>query len=121
MRGLYDPPRARALYQRYREGFWLGLGPVVGFREWPRGVDRSGDADSGPIVLGIGTAASGIGIGAARLAGAADDHRALLGSAALAGMGVLERKRGAHHLERAMALWARTAQPWISPRRSGRS
>ena len=27
---------------------------VTGFREWPKGVERAEDADSGPIVSGIG-------------------------------------------------------------------
>lgn len=113
MRGLYDPPRARSLYARYRAAFFESFGPFVGFREWPRGVEGSADSDSGPIIRGIGTAASGIGIGAARLAGAEEDHQALLTSARFAGMGILEGRRGAHQLERAMALWARSARPWL--------
>ena len=44
-------------------------GGLVGFREWPRGVERPADMDSGPIVFGIGTAASALAIGAARAQG----------------------------------------------------
>jgi hypothetical protein len=39
---------------------------LVGFREWPPGVDRPADADSGPIVRGVGAAATAFGIAAAR-------------------------------------------------------
>ena len=42
---------------------------VTGFREWPVGVDRAADVDSGPIVSGIGAAASALGIAAARAMG----------------------------------------------------
>ena len=41
----------------------------MGFREWPRGVSGATDADSGPIVFGIGSAASGLGIAGARAMG----------------------------------------------------
>jgi hypothetical protein len=112
MLGLYDPPRARSLNSRYRRDYFVELGPVRGFREWPRGVERPADADSGPIVSGVGTAASGIGIGAARLAGELDDHRALIESAELMGLAKLEAVHRDRWLERALAIWARTARAW---------
>lgn len=115
MRGLHAPERARRLYALYREGFLVEVGPMVGFREWPRGVDRPADADSGPIVLGIGTAASGLGLAAARLAGAREDSAALLRSArgALAlGAG---GKRAGDPVSRAILVWAQAARPWDPP------
>jgi hypothetical protein len=45
------------------------MGPMVGFREWPPGVERKGDADSGPIIMGIGTAASAFALAGARSQG----------------------------------------------------
>lgn len=113
MRALHDPAGARRLYDRYRERFFVDYGPVVGFREWPRGLSRAGDADSGPIVLGIGVAASGIGLGAARLAGATVDEARLAGSSVAAGLPVVETTRGRlTWTPRAMALWGRAARPW---------
>lgn len=112
MRGLYSPERARSLYEPYRKAFFTRVGPVVGFREWPRGVDRPADADSGPIVLGFGTAASGLALGASRLAGHWSDHRELRFSSGLAGAGWLENARGKQWLERAMLAWAKTARTW---------
>ncbi len=41
----------------------------VGFREWPVGRERAADDDSGPIVEGVGAAATGLSIGAARAMG----------------------------------------------------
>ncbi len=65
-----DAPRAHAFWLLYRRQFLveLPLG-VLGFREWPVGVDGPADTDSGPIVLGIGTAASALAISAARAQG----------------------------------------------------
>ena len=64
-----DPELAAKWWSAYREHFLVRLGAVVGFREWPRGVERKGDVDSGPIILGIGTAASAFGIAAAKAQG----------------------------------------------------
>ncbi len=64
-----DPELAAKWWAAYREHFLVRIGAVVGFREWPRGVERKGDVDSGPIILGIGTAASALGIAAAKAQG----------------------------------------------------
>lgn len=65
-----DPVRTTAWWKTWRKQAFvqLPLG-IVGFREWPPGVERGGDVDSGPIVLGIGVAASALGISAARAQG----------------------------------------------------
>lgn len=65
----YDPALARAWWQQYREHFEVRLGGIVGFREWPAGVERRADLDSGPIVWGIGTAASAFAVSAAKAQG----------------------------------------------------
>ena len=64
-----DPALAATWWASYREHFLVRIGAVVGFREWPRGVERKGDVDSGPILFGIGTAASAFGIAAAKAQG----------------------------------------------------
>lgn len=66
-----DPQRALALWNRYRQQFLVEQFLITGFREWPLGTDRPADADSGPIVHGVGAAASAFGIAAARHAGRA--------------------------------------------------
>ncbi len=78
-----DPALAHTWWQRYRRQFLLRRGPFVGFREWPPGVERAADVDSGPIVLGIGVAASGLGIAAARGVGEEALAKELEASAAL--------------------------------------
>ncbi len=64
-----DPDFAHELWLRYRRDWRVTLGPVVGFREWPQGITGPADVDSGPIIAGIGTAASALGIAAARANG----------------------------------------------------
>lgn len=64
-----DPALSAKWWESYREHFFVRVGPVVGFREWPRGVERKADVDSGPIVFGIGTAASAFALAAARAQG----------------------------------------------------
>lgn len=64
-----DAPLAATWWASYRAHFFVRLGGVVGFREWPRGVERKADLDSGPIVLGIGAAASAFAIAAAKAQG----------------------------------------------------
>lgn len=65
----FAPKQAEQLYTHYRKHhaknlFSLGVG---GFREWPELIDRGMDDDSGPILFGVGAAATGLGLGASRL------------------------------------------------------
>ena len=64
-----DPAGARALWDRYKKRYLVDAGLLVGFREWPPGRDRAADVDSGPIVRGVGAAATAFAIGAARAMG----------------------------------------------------
>ncbi len=56
------PAYAKELQQRYLAFFWRETETVTGFTEWPGGR-HAPDLDSGPIVNGIGAAASTFGIG----------------------------------------------------------
>lgn len=114
MRGLSSVSEAATLYERFRSGYFVHSGPLAGFREWPRGVDRPADVNSGPIVLGMGVAASGIGLGAARLADQPEDVRALSTSAQIVLASPVGQKAARTEVARAMWLWAETARPWSS-------
>ena len=65
--GRFAPEEGARIYAAYREAHgidWLGW---RGFREWPEDQDGGSDVDAGPVLFGWGTAATGIGLGAARL------------------------------------------------------
>ncbi len=77
------PEVARDQWERAKDHHLQWLGPLAGFREWPRGMDGPADVDSGPIVMGVGAAATAFGLGAAR---AMDDdltYAALVGTTCL--------------------------------------
>lgn len=74
-----DPAAARDLWTRYVDRYWLKRWVVEGLAEWPGGKTRFEDSDSGPILLGVGLAASSLGLGAAIMAGDAARLTTLLG------------------------------------------
>lgn len=76
---------AATLYARYARRYYDDVGGCGGFREWPRDHDGHVDFDTGPIVFGIGCAASGFGLGAARLHGDREAYAGILRSAATVG------------------------------------
>jgi hypothetical protein len=63
----------------------LGLG---GIREYAEGFSGKGDANAGPIVLGVSVGATGFGLGAARMNGDRELYRQLYRSARLLGVPV---------------------------------
>ena len=64
-----DPARAKKLWAAYRATYFsCGAVPCL-VREFPPGVERKGDIDSGPIIGGYGMAATGFALGAARANG----------------------------------------------------
>lgn len=65
----FDAPLASTWWRAYQTHFLTHVGPTVGFREWPRGVEKNADVDSGPIVFGVGAAASAFAISAAKSQG----------------------------------------------------
>jgi hypothetical protein len=82
-----DPATADALYQKLVSDFWQVGSFAAGWREFPRGSKQPEfyiDADSGPVIWGFGTGATGLGIGSTRLHG---DHEkaGLLGAEMIAG------------------------------------
>jgi hypothetical protein len=64
--GEVDAALAATWWRRYKDAYLVDRALLVGFREWPRGRDRPADADSGPIVDGVGAAATALALPAAR-------------------------------------------------------
>ncbi|MFV0450663.1 MAG: hypothetical protein ACK5LS_00220 [Propioniciclava sp.] len=82
-----DPAGAPAEWQRFHAAFVDRQAGLVGVREYPRGDQRSGDIDSGPLILGVSASASAVTLGAARRAGALDLARGLDAEAEVLGLG----------------------------------
>ena len=78
----FAPEAAEDLWRRYKKRHAVNGWLVSGFREWPVGVDRPADHDSGPIIMGIGVAASAFAIGASRAVGDLRQHHQLVRSMA---------------------------------------
>ena len=76
----FDPEGAAALWAPYREHFASDWG-LLGFREWPPGVDGVSDIDSGPIIFGVGASATAFAVGASRAVGDMRTHHRLVRTA----------------------------------------
>lgn len=109
----FAPQESDAIYRAYAAHHGLETMGVAGFREWPAGVDRGSDADAGLVLFGWGMAATGIGLGAARIHG---DRARVVGIeriADLVGVPVGRRYALAPTLGMAMLFAGETATPWF--------
>jgi hypothetical protein len=91
------------------------FGLLHGVRERPRGDERGGDVDSGPLVLGVSPSATGFMLGAARRE--ADDAHltGLLTTAELVGVSVGGRYLLSPLVGDAIILAAKTLTTWPAP------
>jgi hypothetical protein len=85
-----DPELSARLYESladecYREPLGLGFG---GVREYPPGTSGVGDVDSGPVVFGFGTSATGFSLAGARMNGDQRAYRGVFRTAFLLGVPV---------------------------------
>ncbi len=97
-----DATAARQLYRNYVRSFWLDRRVMVGFAEWPGGKAAKQDIDSGPVVMGIGSAATAFGIAAAKAAEDAVRRDLLIRQAA----------RGRELLKRLIAMNPKSAEAY---------
>jgi hypothetical protein len=62
-----DATLAATWWRQFKVHYLVDRLAGVGFREWPPGRERAADIDSGPIVAGVGAAATALAIAAARV------------------------------------------------------
>ena len=82
---LFAPEQARALYETYRGHYAIEVAGLGGFREYAPGINAGADAVSGPLVFGMGVAATGLALGAARLHNDSHSYHRLMQTAATVG------------------------------------
>lgn len=63
-----DRARGEKMYKAYTQHFSVSSLGISGFGEWPDGKSGTADPDSGPVLMGLGMAATGLGLGAVRAA-----------------------------------------------------
>jgi len=108
----FAPELAREQYGRYRSGWFVHVLGITGAREWPPGTAGYVDADTGPIVGGIGAAAKANG-DAANLTG-------MLRGVELFGLPLWSPTSkdyflGSVLLADELALWGKTVRVWDRP------
>ena len=111
------PQVARAQHTHYRAHMSADVLGFGGFREWPSGRARGMDTDSGPIVFGVGMAATGLGLGPARLFGDVDRYATIRRTALTFGVPSWIPSHGhvtAPLLGEAILFHGRTARPWFA-------
>ena len=64
---FFAPTQAKQLWSNYKKSHYESGFFISGFREFPTGITRESDSDSGPIVRGIGVAASGFALPASKV------------------------------------------------------
>ena len=105
---------AKAQWRQYKKHYMTSLALAAGFREWPPGVNRKADDDSGPIVRGIGAAATGFALGASRAVGDMGTHGKLRSASAIVrAVGPKKLKKvGASILARSIEQNGLTIREW---------
>jgi hypothetical protein len=109
----FAPAEAHALWTRYVDLYGVAVGPALGLREWPPGYDGPMDVDSGPIVFGVGAAATGLGLLASRTLGDELTYARLASTRALIETTPLAAA-GTPAIARSIALLAEHYRPWFS-------
>jgi hypothetical protein len=110
------PDRARADHRLFVERHRSTTPGAPGIREYPRGVDGSGDVDSGPLVLGLSMSASAVALGNANLYGDRPTARRLAGLSEAVGMRAAGRYLGgAVPVADAFLVWSHVAAGWRLP------
>jgi hypothetical protein len=113
----FAPDFARTQYAAYRHHFIKTTLGFVGIREYPPGLGRQADIDSGPIILQVGAAATGIGIAATRAMGDDAAFESIVRLAETIGFPTRFGGRKSYLLGQLLVgdelqVWGKTIVPW---------
>ncbi len=112
-----DPRFAETQYAAYRQHYLKSTLGFAGLREYPPGIGRRADVDSGPIIREVGAAATGIGIGAAKAMGDAGTFESIVQLSEIIGLPVQRGGQKSYLLGRLpigdiIQVWGKTITPW---------
>ncbi|MDX2012797.1 MAG: hypothetical protein SFW67_21545 [Myxococcaceae bacterium] len=108
-----DDGRAREQFERLFGVFGAELPfGALAVREWPAGVDRGGDVDSGPLVFGLSPSATGFAMAGPALTNDVERLSALRVTAETVGVTVNDRFLLSPLVGDAIVLATSTATPW---------
>lgn len=113
----FAPDFARAQYAAYRRHFFKTTLGFAGIREYPPGRERPADIDSGPILLGVGAAATGIGLAATKAMGDTATFESIVQLSEIIGLPVQRSGQKAYLLGQLLIgdefqVWGKTITPW---------
>lgn len=118
-----DPAMAQEQYARFRQQFVVTRLGLPGIKEYPIGVERPGDIDSGPLLLGVSLSATAVGLGTARVVKDEALLRPLWQGGEALGMPLTwpplgQRKKfyaaGLLPVGDAFLAWSKVARPWLT-------
>ena len=113
-----DPEFARSQYTLFRKNWFVPFDGMLGINEWYKGHELPTQFPTGPVVGGMGEAATGIGIGTCRANGDYVSWHLILRALNVLGFplwtpsGEKAYFYGQCILADALALWGETVRPW---------
>jgi len=113
-----DSQFAASQFTRFRKDWFVPFAGMLGIYEWYRGHNQPTQFHAGPVVFGLGAAATGIGIGTCRANGDYTSSNLLLRSLNTLGFplwtptGEKSYFYGQCLLADVLSLWGETVRPW---------
>jgi len=117
----FAPDFAASQYARYSRNWYIRVCGFAGFREWYGGKKGVIDTDTGPVLAGIGAAASGFGIAATKVHGDVGKFTELLREAELFSFPIWNARGEKNYffgkmlLVDVLLLWGKTVRVWDGP------
>lgn len=118
------PDFSRAQYARFKRDWFVPFLGCTGIYEWDGGHETPTNFYAGPVILGLGAAASGIGIAASRANGDYESWHRLLRSLEFLGLPTItptgEKSYffGLSLLSDVVALWGKSMRRWDAPEKT---
>jgi hypothetical protein len=114
----FAPDFSKSQYESFRTNWFVPFLGCIGIHEWNRGIATPTNFHAGPVIFGLGAAASGIGIAATRANNDYVSWNKLLRSLEFLGIPTINCAREKSYffnltlLSDVVAFWGKTIRPW---------